>query len=191
MLAPDGSGVEVPEELRPLSWLIGRWVGVGTGQYPSIEDFRFGQEVVFSTDGRPFLTYLSRSWLLDQAGERVRPLGTESGFWRPRPDNAIEVTLAHPTGYAEIWAGSLEVTGLENAVITGARATLVTDWVGRTASAKEYSQGERLYGLVDGKLLWTFDMQAVGEPMANHLAASLTRADGRDDDGRDNDGTEA
>ena len=32
MLAPDGSGVEVHEDLRPLSWLIGRWVGVGTGQ---------------------------------------------------------------------------------------------------------------------------------------------------------------
>ncbi len=29
--------------------------GVGTGQYPTIEDFRFGQEAVFSTDGRPFL----------------------------------------------------------------------------------------------------------------------------------------
>lgn len=173
MLAPDGSGIEVPEELRPLSWLIGRWVGVGTGQYPTIEDFRFGQEVVFSTDGRPFLTYLSRSWLLDDEGERVRPLATEAGFWRPRPDNGIELTLAHPTGYAEQWVGSLEVTGIENAVITGARATLRTDVVTRSESAKEYSAGERLYGLVEGRLLWTFDMEAMGQPLQNHLAATL------------------
>mgnify|MGYP000858275041 CR=1 FL=1 len=112
MLAPDGSGVEVPEALRPLSWLIGTWVGVGTGQYPTIEDFRFGQEVVFATDGRPFLSYHSRSWLLDDEGNRVRPLASETGYWRPRPDNAIELVLAHPTGYAEVWVGSQEVTSI-------------------------------------------------------------------------------
>ncbi len=47
----------------------------------------------------------------------------------------------------------------------------------RTASAKEYTQGHRLYGLVEGRLLWTFDMAAVGQPLVNHLAASLTRDD--------------
>ena len=180
MLAPDGSGVEVPEDLRPLSWLIGRWVGVGTGQYPTIEDFRFGQEVVFSTDGRPFLSYLSRSWLLDDDGARVRPLASEAGFWRPRPDNEIEVMLAHPTGYAEEWLGTLEVTSITDAVITGARAELRTDVVTRSPSAKEYSQGHRLYGLVEGRLLWTFDMSAVGQPLVNHLAASLNRLDDPD-----------
>lgn len=179
MLAPDGSGVEVPEALRPLSWLIGRWVGVGTGQYPTIEDFRFGQEMVISTDGRPFLSYFSRSWLLDDEGERVRPLALESGFWRPLPNNGLELTLAHPTGFAEIWTGSLEVTGLENATITGARASLRTDVVARTQTAKEYSAGDRLYGLVEGRLLWTFDMEAVGQGMTNHLAATLQPADVR------------
>lgn len=166
---------ELPKELLPLSWLIGHWVGVGTGQYPTIEDFRFGQEVSFISDGRPFLSYLSRSWLLDEAGERVRPLGTESGFWRPRPNNRLEVQLAHPTGYAEIWYGQIEVTGIEQAVITGARADLRTDVVARTESAKEYTEGSRLYGLVDDRLLWTFDMAAMGQPLTNHLAATLTR----------------
>jgi len=164
----------LPDELAHLSWLLGRWVGVGTGQYPTIEDFRFGQEVSFSTDGRPFLTYWSRSWLLDDDGNRVRPLATESGFWRPRPGNGVEITLDHPTGFAEIWYGSVEVTGIENAVITGARTQLRTDAVMRTESAKEYTAGERLYGLVEGKLLWTFDMAAQGQPMQNHLAGSLT-----------------
>ncbi len=176
MLAQDGSGIEVPVELRPLSWLIGRWVGVGTGQYPTIENFRFGQEVVFSTDGRPFLSYLSRSWLLDDDGNHVRPLASEAGFWRPRPDNEIELTLAHPTGYAELWLGSMEVTGLEDARITGARATLTTDVISRSPSAKDYSRGSRLYGLVEGRLLWTFDMAAMDQPLVNHLAATLSPA---------------
>jgi hypothetical protein len=177
VLSPDGSGVEVPPPLRPWSWLVGRWVGVGLGQYPTIDDFRFGQEASFSTDGRPFLSYWSRSWLLDDDGNRVRPLATETGFWRPREDNEVEVTLAHPTGYAEIWYGQLEVTGLENATITGARAELRTDIVARTRSAKEYSQGHRLYGLVEGKLLWTYDMAAMGEGLVNHLAATLLPVD--------------
>jgi hypothetical protein len=165
--------VDLPEPLRPWAWLLGQWVGVGTVQYPTIEDAQFGQEVSFTTDGRPFLAYHSRSWLLDAEGERVRPLAMESGFWRPRPDNEVEVTLAHPTGYAEIWLGTLEVTAMEDARITGARVTLRSDVVARTDSAKDYSGGERLYGLVDGMLLWAFDMAAVGQPLGNHLAAKL------------------
>ena len=166
---------DLPQELLPLSWLLGTWVGVGTGQYPGIEDFRFGQEISFATDGRPFMAYISRSWLLDEAGERVKPLATETGFWRPRPDNKIELTLAHPTGYAETWSGEVTITGLENARITGAKAVLRTTSVAATASAKPYSEGERLYGLVGEKLLWTFDMMAMGKPMGNHLAASLQK----------------
>lgn len=166
----------VPDQLRPLSWLIGTWVGVGVGGYPTIEDFRFGQEVSFATDGRPFLAYRSRSWLLDDDGNQVRPLATESGFWRPRPDNAVEVVLAHPTGYAEVWVGEVTVTGLVDATITGARAELRTDVVTRTGSAKEYSAGHRLYGLVAGELLWAYDMAAVGQPLTSHLSAQLRPA---------------
>ncbi len=171
------SVADLPEDLVPLSWLIGRWAGVGLGQYPTIEDFRFGQEVSFGNDGRPFLTYASRSWLLDDAGEKVRPLATESGFWRARPDNQVEVTLAHPTGYAELWLGSVEVLAIDNAQITGARASLTSDVVTRSPSAKEYDGGERLYGLVNGELMWTFDMKAVGQPLTNHLSARLRPAD--------------
>lgn len=171
------SVTDLPEDLIPLSWLIGRWAGVGLGQYPTIEDFRFGQEVSFTNDGRPFLAYASRAWLLDDNGEKVRPLAMESGFWRARPGNEIEVTMAHASGYAELWLGSVEVLGIDNAQITAARATLRTDVVTAAPSAKPYESGERLYGLVNGELLWTFDMAAVGEGMGNHLSARLKLAD--------------
>jgi hypothetical protein len=165
-----------PLELAHLSWLIGSWVGVGLGQYPTIEDFRFGQEVTFATDGRPFLSYWSRSWELDDEGNRIKPRGTESGFLRPRPDNGVEMLLAHPSGFAEVWVGHVVVDAIENAVITGARAELHTDVVARTESAKEVTGGTRLYGLREGNLLWTYDMAAVGQPLTNHLAAQLKRA---------------
>jgi len=164
---------EVAEALVPLSWLLGRWSGVGVGGYPTVPEFRFAQEVIFSHDGRPFLSYWSRSWLLDEDGNQVRPLGTESGFWRARPDRQVEVLLAHPTGYAEVWLGEVTVKAIESARITGASVTLRSDVVARTDSAKDYSGGERLYGLVNGELLWAFDMTAVGEPLTSHLSARL------------------
>lgn len=166
--------IDLPEQLRPWAWLLGTWEGVGLGQYPTIDDFRFGQQVSFSTDGRPFLTYFSQTWQLDADGERIRPLAVESGFWRPQPDNEVEVLLTHSTGYAEVWLGKMEVTGLVNAEITGAKVELTTDAVLRTESAKDYSGGHRLYGLVDGDLLWTFDMAAMGHELSNHVAIKLS-----------------
>ena len=74
---------DLPAPLIPLAWLIGKWAGAGVIGYPTIEEFRFGQEVEFSHDGRPFLTYRSLTWLLDDDGNQVRPLATESGYWRP------------------------------------------------------------------------------------------------------------
>ena len=101
----------IPEPLLPLSWLLGTWVGVGVGGYPTIEEFQFGQEVTFATDGRPFLSYWSRTWLLDSEGERVRPLATEAGFWRPRPDNRCEL----------LWRYDMAAVGLPSTAHISAR----------------------------------------------------------------------
>ncbi|HNE90120.1 MAG: FABP family protein [Candidatus Nanopelagicales bacterium] len=166
--------MDLPEELLPLSWLLGQWVGVGTGQYPTIEDFRFGQELSFTCDGRPFIAMNSRSWILDADGNRERPGAMESAYFRPRPDNEFEALFIHPTGYTEVWHGKVTVSEIQDATITRASLEMTTDSVMRTASAKEYLGGQRLYGLApDGDLAWTFDMAAVGEPLSNHLAAKL------------------
>lgn len=168
---------DLPEQVVPLSWLLGTWVGVGLGTYPTIEDFRFGQEIRFWNDGRPFLHYSSLSWILDDEGNRERPGATEYGFWRPQPDNHVEVLLVHSTGHLETLRGSVEITGLADAQITGARCELRTDIVARSNTAKEYESGSRLYGLIEGDLGWAFDMAAVGELMTNHLSARLAKVE--------------
>ncbi len=163
---------EVPEAVHPdlesLSWLLGRWAGNGHGDYPTIERFSFRQEVVFAHDGRPFLHYFSRTFLTDDGGTVVKPSGIETGFFRPRPDGRVEAVLAHPTGFAEIWYGEVDGTKLE----------LATDVVVRTESAKEYTAGKRLLGLVDGHLLWAYDMAAMGHPLQSHLWGRLERMSG-------------
>lgn len=146
--------------------------------FPSMEnDIQVGQELSITHDGRPFLIHWSRTWELDSNGERVRPRAMEAGFWRPRPNNEFEFLLAHPTGFLESWFGKVTVTGIENAVITGARAELDTDAIVRTESAKEVTAGKRLYGLVEGNLAWVYDMAAEGVPLASHASFHLTKAD--------------
>lgn len=165
----------LPVELAHLSWLIGRWGGIGEGGYPTVEPFRYEQVVEFASDGRPFLEYRSISWIVDEDNNRVRRAATESGYWRPRPDNGVELLLAHPTGFVEAWVGRVEVTGIHDARVIGARIELSTDAVVRTESAKEVTAGQRLYGLVQGRLLSTYDMAAVGHGMSNHLAIAMER----------------
>lgn len=152
-------------DLEPLSFLLGRWEGAGVGGYPTIEDFRFGQEISFTHDGRPFLIYQSRTWLLGDDGELVRPTGMEMGFWRARPERGVEVLLSHPTGISEIYVGEVVFHKIE----------LRTDVVARTESAKEVTAGHRLYGLVDGDLAYAFDMAAEGQPLQAHLSAQLKK----------------
>ena len=152
-------------DLAPLEFLLGRWEGAGIGGYPTIESFRFGQEIEFSQNGKPFLSYVSRTWRLDEEGRIGLPLGTESGYWRPRPDDQVEVMLAHPTGIVEIYLGE----------ITGTRIEMATDVVARTATAKEVTAGHRLYGLAGGDLAYAYDMAAMGQPLQPHLSAQLKR----------------
>lgn len=186
---PQGQGsvprpFNIPDDLHPdnvpLAFLLGRWEGHGKGDYPTIEPFDFGQEVVFSHNGKPFLYYTSRTWLLDEEGNAIKPLGMETGFWRPQPDRGVELVLAHPTGVAEIWYGQVD----------GAKIELTTDLVARTVSAKEYTAGHRLYGLVEGDLLWTFDMAAMGQDLQSHLWARLRRASMPASPGHSNDNSD-
>jgi THAP4-like, heme-binding beta-barrel domain len=156
---------ELHPDLAPVSFLLGRWEGAGVGGYPTIESFRFGQEITFSHIGKPFLIYSSRTWLLDEDGNLIRPAHTETGYWRPQPDGQIEVVLAQPTGIAEIYLGE----------ITGTKVELSTDAVVRTATAKEVTAGHRLYGLIGADLGWAYDMAAMGQPLQPHLSAQLKR----------------
>jgi hypothetical protein len=159
--------VDLPERLRPLAWMIGHWEGAGVVGYPTIESANFGQEVDCRHDGRGFLEWHSHTWLLDQeTGEKVRPLATELGFWRPQEDmREVELLLAHPTGVVELYYGTMEPAKVE----------LRTDGVLRSRHAKEYNAGSRLYGLVESQLFWVMDMAAVGQELQSHVSATLKR----------------
>ncbi|WP_074318963.1 FABP family protein [Micromonospora cremea] len=152
---------------------IGLWRGRGKGGFPTIEDFDYAQEIRISHDGRPFLHYESRAWILDEQSQPVRPAGREVGWWRPvlvdgRATDELEALLSTPSGVMELHLGKR----------TGTQVEFATDAVVRTATAKEVTGGHRLFGIVEGALLYAQEMAAMGHPLSAHLSARLVRVGG-------------
>jgi hypothetical protein len=167
------TGPDLHPALLGLLPFIGLWRGRGQGGFPEPEDFNFAQEIRISHDGRPFLVFDSRAWRLDDdskpAGESVRELG----FWRPvlvdgRPTDDMEATMTTPTGVMELYLG--RVTGTT-------RLEMATDAVVRTPTGAEVTGGHRLFGIVDGALLYAHEM-AAGHGLEPHLSARLLRIGG-------------
>jgi len=79
----------------------------------------------------------------------------------------IEAAIIHPTGVSEFYLGQVK----------GPRIDLGTDAVLRSANAKAYAAATRLYGLVDGHLLWAWDIAALGQDLRTHASARLARVD--------------
>ena len=121
-------------------------------------------------DGRPFLRYESRAWLLDADGKVIRPAARETGFWRPQGDDTIELLAAHGTGILELYYGRpRNQTSWE----------LATDTVVRSATAKDVTAAHRLYGIINGgDLAYVEERAMVGQPMQPHVSARLQRVAG-------------
>ena len=104
---------EIPQDLNPecapIAWLLGTWRGNGHGDYPTIDKFEFGQECIFTHDGRPFFHYMSRAWIVDGEGNKVRDAAIETGFIRSKADGSFEWLMTHHTGFVEIYYGQAEI----------------------------------------------------------------------------------
>lgn len=194
---------DLPADVIPLSWLLGSWEGTGVISYEAADGVTFGGEfehrVTFRHDEGDYLSYTAQAWLTGPDEART-PLVAETGYWRlARPQTAadpgpallpptqtapartaedveslraeeggfpIEVSLVHSDGIGELLLGRID----------GPRIDLASDTVVRPAGAKEYSAATRMYGLVDGHLLWAWDVSALGGDMASHASARLARA---------------
>ncbi|WP_129841778.1 FABP family protein [Streptomyces sp. RFCAC02] len=168
--------IEIPSDLHPglvpLAFLLGTWQGAGVAALnaertgPGEESCNFGQEVTFAHDGRPFLEYASRTWQLDDEGNRTEPLESEHGYWRVT-DRQVEVVMVRDQGVVEIWYGELAEGKPQ--------IDLVTDAVARTAAAPPYSGGKRLYGYVNGDLLWVGEKSTPDTPLRPYMSAQLKK----------------
>jgi THAP4-like, heme-binding beta-barrel domain len=159
------SGPEVAHDLLALLPLLGEWHGEGVLAGPD-DDTRFGQWMRFSHDGRGFLAYEARSWRLAGDGGVAGPAVRESGFWRPRGEDDVELLVASPDGLVEIYVGQARTT---------TSWELTSDVVARTPDAPQVTRSIRLYGIVEGALMYAIDRAADDEPPRPVMSARLER----------------
>jgi hypothetical protein len=167
-------GPDLHPSLLGLLPFIGLWRGRGQGGFPAEEDYDFAQEIRISHDGRPFLEYASRSWLLDDDSKPAGEWIIERGFWRPvlqdgRATDDMEATMISPDGVAELYVGK---------VIGTTRLEMEADAIAYTPSGQHVTGSHRLLGIIEGALLYAYEQGVDGGPLQPHMSARLLRIGG-------------
>ena len=166
-------GVGLSDALLALLPLVGVWRGEGEGRGGE-GDYRFGQQIIVSHDGGDYLNWEARSWRLSDDGEYAGPGLRETGYWRfvsdpadPDEAQAIELLLAHSSGYVELFYGvPLNLSSWE----------LATDALARSKSGALVGGAKRLYGIVEGgDLAYVEERVDADGGLVPHLSARLSR----------------
>jgi hypothetical protein len=170
---PDGLAPEV----YPLAWLVGEWRGAGVVEYPGIPRFDFEQRIVFDHDGGPYLRYTSVISTRGERSEEGAVWASETGFWRVPPEAPDDPALAEGQRPVEaLLADAAGVLSLYVGEVGNGRIDLATDVMAHTPSGADMAGATRMYGLVDGDLLWAWDLAAFGHSLRSYASARLVRA---------------
>ena len=159
------TGPEVAPTLLSVLPLLGEWHGEGQAAGAG-GDHRFGQWMRFAHDGRDFLSYESRTWRLTDDGAIVGPDTRESGFLRPRGDDDVELLVTSPEGLLELYVGRARTT---------TSWELTTDVLARTPDGPDVVRAVRLYGIVEGALLYAIDRAGSDQELRPTMSARLER----------------
>ena len=157
---------ELHSDVAVLAPLLGTWQGSGAGEYPTIDSFEYLESITFGQVGKPFLSYQQKT--RDQI--TGTPMHAETGYWRVPSAGRLEIVLAQPTGFAEVYEGTINT--VDGVLVMDVTSTSI----GATSTAKDVSITERTFELDSDELRYTFRMAAVGQPLQHHLSATLHRA---------------
>ena len=150
-------------DVEALAFLLGTWRGTGEGQYPTVDPFRYGEEMTFTHVGDPFLAYEQRSWSLADGA----PLHFERGFLRG--GEGIELVLAHPLGIVEVSTGTL------SGVATSRVLDLASTTMAHTPTGDRVTALRRHLEVEGDAMVYTLDMEMERVPLSPHLRAELRR----------------
>ncbi|EGC33205.1 hypothetical protein DICPUDRAFT_37115 [Dictyostelium purpureum] len=95
--------MNIHSNISKFAFILGKWSGKGEGIYPTIQSFKYTEEMEFTTNGKPFIAYQQKTW-----NDQGSPLHCESGYLRFPPNGSIEWVISEPTGVTEIYEGRVE-----------------------------------------------------------------------------------
>jgi hypothetical protein len=195
---------DLPLELTPFAFLVGKWEGTGVISYkadgdesPAVER-EFKQRIEFAHDGQNVLTYISTAQIMDEAGTN---LPSELGYWRiarahepadhgpglligegePSLKTHEDLEkLRNKEGGFDIQVSTIQPGGfaeLYNGKIKGARIDLASYAGTAFEGAKVYRHSTRMFGLVENALLWVWEIAMPGSDLKPHASARLERVE--------------
>src|SRR6056297_579603 len=158
---------ELPPTLEILRPLVGVFAGEGEGDFPTVDPFRYHEEVSFLPRG-PLLTYAQHT--ADPASGR--PMHAETGFLRRAGDDRLELLLAHTFGLTELQEGHLEVAPEAGVEL---RLTLHSTAIGVAGTAKAVDAVRRQLTVSGDELRSELWMSYAGVSDTQHLLSVLER----------------
>jgi len=155
--------------LPALDVLLGRWEGTGEGDFPTIDAFRYREELTLERRaGEDSVHYEQRTWLVSDGADDGDPSHWESGFLLVQEDGALELLNAQASGRVEVLRGALEPRAIGGRVELASCVHAHDPRVLATRRVLEWDAGELRY-----EVRMSTDRVTAG---AVHLSARLLRA---------------
>eukprot|EP01084_Bolivina_argentea_P243984 408850_1 len=87
--------------------IAGKWIGECQGEYPTIQPFKYGEQIEIIDTNKPFLSYSSSTW---KQGDQSKLMHSESGFIRFPYGNEVDFVISQCSGVNEISSGDIVIT---------------------------------------------------------------------------------
>lgn len=182
---------DLPLQLTPLAWVLGRWQGWGTlaGEesdevvVQEIAAERVNEQMRLTTRLYTGTVKGDMDWQMSAAAglDLIEPgelLREETTYWKvatplsvvpPEGEEPreLQVSGSDTQGLATLWVG----------VAMGPRIRLSSDVIAREAGAPEMTTMHRMFGLVGGELFWTAESVEGEEEPKVELSGRLQRVE--------------
>ena len=155
----------VPSAKIVVSRLLGRWEGMGAGEFPTISAFAYREQLDVIEQSVGVVHYVQRTWRLingDEVGSHI-----ETGFISVHDDMTVEMLNAQGSDRTEVLTGSWSIDdGTVSLELHSAELAhddrMISSWRCITIATNEFS--------------YTMGMATTSVPNgARHLAAHLQR----------------
>lgn len=98
--------VESSVAFEKLMGLVGVWKGSGSGNFPTVDSFRYNETLQFEHVGLdPILHFQQKTWLISGDVRDGEFLHWESGFLMIKEDGVIDLLNAQNSGRVEVLTG--------------------------------------------------------------------------------------